>query len=240
MVSVDVFYLLMPEAEEKLLEEHSAILCSFLLKSLDSTLKRINPLFTVAWDYIYLFGISYGGWMAVSLWRRMEMSSEKPAGFLIRRVLLRCALLGLYRRLEGPYMGFPISKERATADSNAILQHRQQMAFLIPRTGTFPAEAMYPCNALSVAGLWNALRGGITMFDRLQESELSPDLRTSFLLLHGTFDEHVPYQSSLDLQRLFEEKKGWPNVEVRLQEGKSHAWDYAEPLTPLIKDFLDD
>jgi pimeloyl-ACP methyl ester carboxylesterase len=238
MISVDPTYCLMPEASGPTLLQNLKDLCRYIYTRLEKELQEINPCLSIAWDQIYLFGISFGGWMAIGLYLELGRQSTRPPGTHIRALILRCPVVKEYQREPGNYMNLPISKERAERDSAMIYDLSQQMPFVIHRAGRFPPDGMYGAHVFSVSHRYGLVWAESTMFSLIEEAEACPDNRTRVCILHGNADQNVPIRLSQDVQELFRKKK-WPNVDLVIQEEKSHAWDYREPLTKELKDYLD-
>jgi hypothetical protein len=93
MISIDPTYCLMPEASGITVLGNIESLCAFLLMKLEPALKRINEHFCVAWDHIYIFGISFGGWVALAMYLELGNLKQKPLDFRIRALILQCPLV---------------------------------------------------------------------------------------------------------------------------------------------------
>lgn len=133
-------------------------------------------------------------------------------------------------------MGFTVTKDRAVQAAQDIFAIRQKLLFPINRRATHPPTDMWPAHAFSRADMWRLLWGPKSMFSMIEESPNFP-MSTIFGLWHGTEDSNVPFGQSLAVGHLFC-RKGSPGVTVYLEEGKPHAWDYNEPLSPEKRDFL--
>lgn len=237
-ISIEPTYCLMPEATGDTIYGNIRSLCAFLFKDLEAALKSINPHFAIAWDRVYIFGISFGGWMALGLFLEFGNWNSRPPNFRIRAVVLRCPLVKEYRREPGHYMGVKIPKEQAVNDSKRIYEIKHSMPFQLHRAGDHPPGGMYGAYALSVAKDWGTFWETSTIFDMIKETQKCPDLRAKIRIDHGTADIQVPYTSSEELCALFEEK-GWQKIHLILHKDKPHAWDYKEPLSESLSTYLE-
>ncbi|CAN9337288.1 unnamed protein product [Alternaria alternata] len=213
-ISIEPTYCLMPEATGDTIYGNIRSLCAFLFKDLKAALKSINPHFAIAWDRVYIFGISFGA------------------------VVLRCPLVKEYRREPGHYMGVEIPKEQAVNDSKRIYEIKHRMPFQLHRAGDHPPRGMYGAYALSVAQDWGTFWETSTIFDMIKETQKCPDLRAKIRINYGTADIQVPYTSSEELCALFKEK-GWQKIHLILHKDKPHAWDYSEPLSESLSTYLE-
>jgi hypothetical protein len=236
-ISIDPTYCLMPEASGSTILGNITSICAFLFDDLEPTLKRINPHFAIAWDHFYIFGISFGGWMALALYLNLGNWKPKPPTFYIRALLLTCPLVKEYRREPGYYMGVPISKHQVDEDCERIYSIVRQMPFQLHRAGSYPPEGMYGAYAFSVGKRYGDIWKEKTVFNMIEEAKECPDSRTKVRIDHGTRDIQVPHASSEDLCALFLQK-GWPEIDLKLHEDKSHAWNSADALTDSVLNFL--
>jgi hypothetical protein len=136
MISIDPTYCLMPEASGTTMLESIKDLCNFLFLRLKSVMKRIKPYLVIAWNHIYLFGISFRAWMALALYFEFGDSKLKSPGFHVRALILRCPLVKEHRREAGTYMGVAISKQRADEDSERMCSLVHQMPFMLHKAGS--------------------------------------------------------------------------------------------------------
>lgn len=238
MVSVEPTYCLMPEASGTMILRNLRNICTWLFEKLEPALQSVNPNFIVAWDYLYIFGISFGGLMAMGLFLETGRQRNKPTDLHIRALILRCPVIKEYRREPGEYMGITVSKERADEDSKRLLTIKGKMAFTVQRAGSNPPEGMYGAYCFSVSHQYGTVWREKTMFAMVEETQKCPDSRTRIRIMHGTEDKNVPMTHSFDVQTLFK-AKGWSKIDVVPQKGKPHAWDCNEPLTDDLKEYLD-
>lgn len=236
-ISIEPTYCLMPEASGDTIYGNIRSLCAFLFKDLEAALESINPHFAIAWDHVYIFGISFGGWMALGLFLEFGNWTSRPPNFRIRAVILRCPLVKEYRREQGRFMGVEIPEQQAVDDSKKIYDIKCRMPFQLHRAGDHPPGGMYGAYALSVAKRWGMVWGSNMMFDMIKETQECPDPRAKVRIDHGTADIQVPYTSSEELCALFLEK-GWQKIDLIPHEDKPHAWDYEDPITESLLDYL--
>ncbi|KAH7061860.1 hypothetical protein BKA63DRAFT_527757 [Paraphoma chrysanthemicola] len=237
MFGVSTSLLSILEAGEEKRDQSARSFATFILSKLESVLKRANPFLAIAWENLYLFGISYGASAAMLVYKDIcTRQDEWPPGFCITHAMFRCPLLDYYYREDIFYMGIVISKERAVRDAKAIFAIKQKLPFLVYRAGTHPPTAMWPAHVIPRANMWSRLWGPKSMLTLIEESPDFP-MPTKFGLWHGTEDSNVPFEQTLAAGDLFC-RKGSPDVTVYLEEGKPHAWDYEESLTAEKREFL--
>lgn len=239
MITVDPGYWLMPEANAETMTHNIRAFCDFLFDKLGGVLARINPVFTIAWDEIFFFGISFGAYMALGAFREVGLRTTKPQGLCIRAIVLRCPLLRMYHREAGEFMGIKISKSRATQHSEAVWKLRQELPFVVQRTGCLqPAwYGMFFAHTASVSGIWKRFWGAQSMYEIFAGMPTCPDDRTQVIIWHGTADKNVAYTDLEDFKSMWD-GKGWRPVTLELHADKPHAWDYKERLSSSLRALL--
>lgn len=240
MVSIEPTYCLMPESSGPEILENLAELWLWLVNKLESTLQDINPNLTVDWGHFSISGLSFGGLMAMGLYREIARQSLKPVGLRVRGMLLRCPVSRHYHREAGHYLGIAVPKEEAELVAKAIITAKQKLPWIIKRAGSSPPDFMIGAYAFSVSKeiTWSFIWGAPSIYDLLEEMEVLPDKRTRILILHGTKDQHVQLQDSLELAEMLRGK----TLDARCCPVKDapHAWDYGDPLNADLKGFWDD
>jgi hypothetical protein len=239
MITVDPAYWLMPEANAEIMLKSIDAFWVFFFNKLEKVLAKINPLFSIDWEEVFLFGVSFGAYMALGAFLDLGNRVDKPPGLCIRAIVLRCPLIRMYKREPGEYMGIEVPRIQAIEHSKKVLILKWGLPFIVQRTGdpSQPWTGMFLAHTSSVAGNWKELWGGKSIYEMFEDTQVCPDVRTQLVVLHGTADRNVPHTDSLDFKILWE-SKGWRTVILQLQEEKPHAWDYNEPLSPILEDLL--
>lgn len=219
----------MPESSGEGIREAVRIFWKWMNANLGSALESMRPGAKLDWSRLVIFGESFGAYLAVDFWLLLKHISTPPA-LQIRGLILRAPLSKIYNRKPGLYCGKGISRERAERDSKALREAKRQMTITPKRSGSTPPDWMYPAHILSVSHAWGDCWGAKSMFEVVESVSECPGVETMVYITHGTSDEHVPFEDSVELAALL--KKKWPEMEVQLvpQMGKTHAWDYEEPL----------
>jgi hypothetical protein len=61
-------------------------ICESLFQ-LENVLARVNLFFSIDWEEIFLFGVSFGAYMALGAFHAMGHRVDKPPGLCIRAIL---------------------------------------------------------------------------------------------------------------------------------------------------------
>lgn len=225
IICIEPEYPLMPESSGDEVREAVCFFWKWANSDLAPALSSIKPGMKMDWSRLVIFGESFGAYLAVDFWLLLTRIDTFPL-LQVRGVVLRAPLSKHYTRNPGTYCGKKISKERAEKDSKAIMEAKNSMVVKVVRSGTTPPEDMWPAHVFSVSHTWKELWEASSMLEVVEAASECPDAETRFYITHGTADENVPYEDSVELAALLKTK--WPKMRVDLiqQEGKGHAWDY--------------
>lgn len=232
IISIEPEYPLMPESSGAEVLATASLCLGWLLTQLEKSLHSQDIQVKVDWRSIILFAESFGAYLAHKTWLLL-IQKKIPSMTWPRTVILRCPLSDLYARktsLEAKYCGISISVEKAQKDCVAILQSRNSMMLVKPRSGSQPPDAMYAAFASSVSHHWGDMWNEQSVFQMIESAPNNSDVDTFFYITHGTLDQHVPHETSQKLSTLLQEKFPKVKVNLTLQPDKPHAWDYKEPL----------
>lgn len=227
----------MPEGDSTTAANNIECMWKWLLGDLPAVIKLIDPDIEINWGALCVFGVSWGGQMAIDFWIATPPRDCKNGNLCIRKVVLRGPVTKEYCREPGLYVGVSISQERANTDSRQVLEVLEWMPFRIPRSGSTPPFMMYAGPVFSIAHQFSRLWKGKFAFQKVDEMSACPDNQTQFFIRHGDRDKHVSPQDSIDFVEVL---RKWPvHVDFQLQQGKEHAWDSDEPLSDEMAAFLD-
>lgn len=129
----------------------------WLLDDLPAVIKSINPDININWGALNIFGVSWGGQMALKFWLAALTQDYKIDGLCVRKVVLRCPVTKEYRRKPGLYVGEHISQERADADSERVLDMLADMPWKIPRWDSKTPDMTYTAPVFSIAHRFHSL-----------------------------------------------------------------------------------
>ncbi|KAH8723964.1 hypothetical protein GQ44DRAFT_773543 [Phaeosphaeriaceae sp. PMI808] len=132
MIVTGPSYCFMPERSSSTCESNIASIWRWLFHKLEPELRSINSHFTIDWEFVYMFGVSYGGHIAILSWLATMNQECKPPCFRVRALILRCPVTKEYRREPGFYVGTYISRERAEIDSKRAFDVLESMPWMIP------------------------------------------------------------------------------------------------------------
>jgi hypothetical protein len=239
MISIEPTYCLLPEGDSKVLRSNRIAIRAWMFQRLQEKLHTINRHLVIDWGNFYMFGVSFGGLMAIETFLEIGHDQLKPTDLRVRKVLLRSPITHEYSRVLGDFMGRSLSREKALADSDRVLRTIDQAPWLIPRAGSTPPFWMYGAPIFAGLDRFNLLYKGRFPYDNIEDAHICPDERTHFLFKHGDADQHVKLEDSKRTVDLLQTK--WPllTVHLEIQLGKPHAWDYSQPLSEQLKYELD-
>jgi hypothetical protein len=239
IIHVDPSYPLLYETDgEGILANNYSIL-TWLFTELEPTLKKWNSHIEVDWSHTNISGNSFGCGLALDLvFRKLASHPDRPPNLRIRTLHLLSPLTKRYSRNPGLYMGVPVSQEKADTDSKNLLHLRERAGLMPIRAGLDPPNGMYPSHATAVSraeGATSDIFWAISpVFDLVKLDGTSPNEEMLIWLNHGMEDLHVPYQHTLDLRNMLQDKFPDVDVECRLRKGQGHAEHYDEPLSKHI------
>ncbi|KAF2844413.1 hypothetical protein T440DRAFT_484205 [Plenodomus tracheiphilus IPT5] len=237
MIIVDIGYPMVTRSSGKVILGSITSMWRWVFTELQPALTSINRHFTIDWDSIYLFGVSFGGGLAVRAWMEMANQVFRPSNSRIRAVVIRCPLLDDYCLDPAEYVGISISQERAVRDCARALEILGRTPWTIPKSNLEPPTDMYGGPMLSMGRCFAIFWKEKTVMQFLIEMKECPGIRTRFFIRHGDADKHVKPEGSAQLVTIL---KQWSvYVDLKLQKNKPHAWDAQEPLEEELRSFLD-
>lgn len=231
MISIHGAYRHLPESDSKDLASDRLALLTWLFQNLENEIQKVKHNLSIDWEKSYMFGGSFGGLMALNTWLEQDKLSAKPAEFCWRQILLRYPITIEYRRTIEDFMGVQMDLMDAEKESDRMWRALYGMPWIPPRAESIPPHSMIGAPYLAGHGRFHEAFKGPFPFEIIQHTNECPDVRTEFIIRHGTADQHVNVEDSKQTVNLLREK--WPDLKVTLilQPGKRHGWDYFEPLS---------
>jgi hypothetical protein len=178
--------------------------------------------------------------MAMQTFLEVAEYPGRPQEFCLRKILLRYPVTHEYRRNVGTFMGVKIDIVDARSASDRAIRALDNAPWLVPRADSVPPDHMSAATLFAGLHRYNQIYKGIFPYENIQAIRDCPDERTHLLIQHGNADEHVAVRTTMHTVKLLEAK--WPKmkVDLQIQPGKAHAWEYSETLSPEVRAQLED